>query len=156
MSDEQQKLVVISDVHVHPWSMFADGDGIENSRLQQTLRVLENSLDYAERTGAVWLCAGDLFHTTGHARNAVLNALYDTLSQYDGLLDMYVVWGNHDSRGSGYAEVTEEETALTTLADAIGSLHLLNKEQVELQDGLTLYGAGAQANEKWLDYGPRW
>lgn len=140
MSKKKAELVVISDIHLHPWSAFAAESGIDNTRFHQTLRVLENSLVLARERKATWICAGDFVHTISYCSNFVLNHLIYVLASYDDVAK-YVIWGNHDSRGRG-GIVHPLESVTSALHRAVPNLQV--GELYKTVEGLTIFGQGAQ------------
>ncbi len=144
-----EDLVIISDIHVHPWSAFSTGSGLSNSRMRQTLDVLNESLVYAVKHHALWMCAGDIVHTQGMARNAVLNEIIGCMSQYPDLRKL-MIWGNHDSRGKGRTHVTVAESVIYAIAEAVPGTIILDNSFYLTDEGLNIYGEGAQPNKEYL------
>lgn len=144
------KFAVISDTHVHPWSAFSTGSGLDNTRMAQTLKVMEDAFIWAREKDGLLVHAGDWIHTTGHARHTVTSALWDLLEEYR---DVHVatVWGNHDSRGRG-SKVTYEETFLRQFITegALPNFHVLNG-QIWEYEGVKFTGLGAQPTPDLLD-----
>lgn len=145
----ERQLVVISDLHVHPWSAFAKGTGAGNTRLLQTLDVIRASLEEAEKRDAIWVCPGDFVHTHGYTQNVVLSSLGQVLSEFPAVPKV-VIWGNHDARGSG-AKIRLEETAVYVLAQAVPHLHVLNNSAWTSEDGIKFYGEGYQPRREFLE-----
>src|SRR5512146_381725 len=150
-------LIVISDLHAHPWAAFAKGDGLSNTRLRQTLDVLERSLALAREQRYPWVFGGDLVHTAGYALNIVLGALTEILDEYSDVTKL-VVWGNHDARGVGRTRITLEQTVWNTLVKAgIGNLIVLDPSvglgtHHDDPSGLVFSGAGAQPSLELFQY----
>ena len=144
-----EDLVIISDIHVHPWSAFSTGSGLSNSRMRQTLDVLNQSLAYAAKNYAIWMCAGDIVHTQGMARNAVLNEIIACMSQYPNLPKL-MVWGNHDSRGKGRTHVTVAESVIYAIAEAVDNVTILDDSSYVTDEDLCIYGEGAQPRRDHL------
>jgi len=154
-TSEDVRFVVLADLHAHPWSAFARGDGLSNSRLQRSLEVLEASLKYASAEGIPWLFAGDLVHTAGYALNVVLTGVTAVLRDFSGVAKL-AVWGNHDVRGVG-GRITFDQTVYPSILAAVPSFALLDPSHtasIELSDGLTIAGAGYQPHPHLLTYAP--
>lgn len=149
---KNRSFVVISDLHVHPWASMATGDGAQNSRLRNSLRVLKQSLEYAWKHNIPWVFGGDLVHTAGYALNVVLSEVINVLGQYPSVVKL-VVWGNHDSRGVGGA-VTLEQTVWGALESAVENLVVLDTTCTTKWQSPTLSfsGVGAQPNSTVFDY----
>lgn len=148
-----RQLVVISDLHAHPWAAFARGDGIRNTRLQQSLAVLRASLQKARDLHCPWVFGGDIVHTAGYGLNVVLSSLIRVLEDYPDV-EKLIVWGNHDARGVG-GRITLEQTVLGTLVHAVEGLKVLDPTCTMLTrvaNGLTFSGAGYQPSPELLDY----
>lgn len=135
------KLVVLSDLHAHTWSAFAQGEGRNNSRLIRSLEVLDASLSRAGEDGIPWIFAGDIVHTAGYALNPVLAGLLFVLEAYP-YVPKYVVWGNHDARGVG-GRIVLEETALAAFTHLDNFTVLMPGVGAEVDGGL-IVGAGYQ------------
>ena len=147
------KIVVISDIHLHPWSAFSTGDGASNSRLLQTIKVVEESLKYALKNNAPWICAGDMIHTIGFVDNAVLNIWIKLLRDYHGV-KKFAISGNHDTRGRG-GILNENESVLTAFAEADPNFYILDGGQVQMwHDGPTIYGTPATPKGQPIHLGP--
>lgn len=106
---------LISDVHLHSWSAFAEvgRDGV-NSRLQIILdEVIRAARALADRGGRHIFCAGDLFHVRGHIAPSVLNPALDVFESLirDGF-KVAVIPGNHDLEGRESARLSNAVTAL--------------------------------------------
>ncbi len=145
-----EDLVIISDIHVHPWSAFSTGSGMSNSRMNQTLMVLSQSLAYAEEHHAIWMCAGDIVHTQGMSRNAVLNQIIAVMSEWPHVPKI-IVWGNHDSRGKGRTKVCVEEAVAYAISEAVPGTTILDDSFYVTDEGLNIYGEGAQPSKEYLN-----
>lgn len=141
------KFAVISDTHIHPWSAFSTGTGLDNTRMRQSLKVLEDALRWASDNDTVLVHAGDWIHTTGHAKHTVASALRDLLKEWKHV-PVVTVWGNHDSRGRG-SEVHYEETLLGQFED-LPNFHILDQGTFTHED-ITFTGLGAQPDPTLLD-----
>lgn len=163
MSKWPKKLVILADLHAHPWATLARGDGLQNSRLRRTFEVLQASLERARALKAPWLFGGDLVHTAGYTFNIVMAALTDLLSGYPDVLKL-AVWGNHDARGVG-GRITIQQTVWATLQTAVEGLYVLDPtvatpfgdhttiyQHAEAYHGLTFSGAGAQPHPRYFTY----
>ena len=146
------RFVVLSDLHAHPWSAFAKGDGIQNSRLQRSLKILDASLAKAQEDGIPWLFAGDLVHTAGYSLNVVMAGVSRVLGRYPDVVKL-AVWGNHDARGVGSA-ITLEQTVYPALIEATKNMIVLEPWMNYEHEGLTIAGAGYQPRADLLDLGP--
>jgi len=147
------QIVVISDLHAHPWAAFARGDGMMNSRLAASLVVLARSLEDARTRKAAWVFAGDLVHTAGYSLNVVMTQLTELLGAYADV-EKLVVWGNHDARGIG-GQITRKQTIFATLAAAVPRLTVLDptEERLTFARGLSFSGAGYQPTAGLLALG---
>lgn len=148
------ELVIISDLHAHPWTAFSSGDGFNNSRFLQTLKVLDDSLSKAEELGCPWIFAGDLVHTAGYGLNVVLSGVVNVLRRHKKV-EKVAVWGNHDARGVG-GRITLEQTVWGSILPAVPKLSVLhpeNSQSINL-DGITVAGEGYQPRASFLNYGP--
>jgi len=148
---EQHRFVLLSDLHSHPWSAFAKGDGLHNSRLRRSLNILEASLIKAEEELIPWVFAGDLVHTAGYALNTVMAGITEILVRHADC-DKIVVWGNHDARGVG-GKITADQTVFAALACAVPMLTILDPSVTQLvtAGGITFSGAGYQPRIALLD-----
>lgn len=146
--------VLLSDLHAHPWSAFAKGDGKNNTRLQRSLKILDQSLARAAELNVPWVFAGDIVHTAGFALNVVLTELVEVLVRYADVPKL-TVWGNHDARGIG-GKITLEQTVLSTLRRAVPNLIVLDPAGPQIlydsAGGLTFSGAGYQPRQELLEY----
>jgi DNA repair exonuclease SbcCD ATPase subunit/DNA repair exonuclease SbcCD nuclease subunit len=154
-----KRFVVISDLHIHPWSAFAKGDGLHNTRLRRSLNLLEASLLRAQEEDIPWLFAGDLVHTAGYALNTVLAGVTNVLVEYPDVQKI-VVWGNHDARGVG-GKITVDQTIYAALACAVPMIVLDPSVYphgiVSVGDGessLSIGGAGYQPRTELLEFPP--
>lgn len=146
------KFVAISDTHLHPWKPFATGVGINNSRMLGTLRIMRESLAKARELDCPWIHAGDMIHTAGYVKNSVLVLLTDLLLEYQDV-DLYLVGGNHDSRGKGGHIAADEyiQYALARSRDNVYHLGDNCPNIVETRQGYTLGGASFQANPEDIE-----
>ncbi len=142
------RFVHIADLHAHVWSMFSQGDGLKNTRLQRSLAILDKSLSYAYQEGIPWTFGGDLVHTAGYALNTVLAGLTRVLSKYPDV-EKLVVWGNHDARGIG-GVIEFDQTVWAALAN-VPNLWVLNGNSYEA-GGITFSGVGYQPHARLLQY----
>lgn len=151
-----RRCVVISDLHAHPWAAFATGDGLNNSRLQRSLGVLYDSLQYACDHQLPWLFPGDLVHTAGYTLNTVMTGVMGALAQFDDV-EKVVVWGNHDARGVG-GVLSYDQTIFPSIAKAVRNLIVLDSRDplcvrgVTLKNGLRVTGAGYQPHTALVTY----
>ena len=154
------RVVIISDLHAHPWSAFATGDGLRNSRLRRSLEVLGTSLQYAADYNLPWLFAGDLVHTAGYALNVVMTEVVHVLRRFPNVQKV-AVWGNHDARGVG-GLLTLDQTVYPVIQAAVPNFFVLDPSLVQppfgadvltLENGLTVAGAGYQPHPKLLTLG---
>lgn len=146
------RMVVVSDLHAHPWAAFGKGDGAGNSRLRRTLAVLDASLSRAREEDLTWLFAGDIVHTAGYALNPVLSGLTEVLARYPEVRKV-AVWGNHDARGVG-GKIDLEHTVWATLSRVVPDLHVLDDSHVEF-GRFPIYGAGYQPRPDLLPEFPK-
>lgn len=146
------RAVVISDLHIHDWSAFATGDGLQNSRLQRSLAVLHHSLALAEDEKIPWLFPGDLVHTAGYALNVVLSGIIEVFQSYPEVVKL-VVWGNHDARGVG-GTITLDQTVYPALLGGVPNFHVLDSTRPSyMHEGWFIDGGGYQPRGDLLDYG---
>lgn len=147
-----KQFVLLSDLHLHPWALFAKGDGAANTRLRRSLVVLRASLDRARELNVPWTFPGDIVHTAGYALNVVMSALTDTLADY-GDVEKFAVWGNHDARGIG-GTITLAQTVFGALSRSVENLYVLEGGQSPLlaANGLTFAGAGYQPSAELLQF----
>ena len=143
------KLVVTSDTHIHDWKAFGGESGFGNVRLQQTLKVVEDSLKKAKEIGAAWVHAGDIIHTTGYGKHPISAAVINLLSKYPEVPKV-MVWGNHDSRGRG-GRICLEESFQHTIAKSVDNVHILDRSTFEFED-IVIYGCGAQPDISLLEH----
>ncbi len=157
MSGRAGRFVVLSDLHAHQHAAFAKGDGAKNTRLQYSLRILRESLQYAREQVIPWVFAGDLVHTAGYTLNVVLAELTAVLADFPDVVKL-AVWGNHDVRGIG-GKVTLGETVFATLK-RIPNLVMLDADAEDpgphtaYTNGLTFSGAGYQPRPELLKLAP--
>jgi DNA repair exonuclease SbcCD ATPase subunit len=146
----KKRFVILSDLHAHPWSAFAKGDGLNNSRLQRTLDVLEQSLMAAHNEDIPWLFAGDLVHTAGYSLNVVLTSVASKLHEFPDV-EKVAVWGNHDARGVG-GRIELDQTVFPTVLAAVPNLTVALPElgTRELSNGMSVSGAGYQPRANLL------
>jgi DNA repair exonuclease SbcCD ATPase subunit len=160
-----KRFVLLSDLHAHPWSAFATGDGLDNSRLKRSLNILDASLQRAQEEDIPWVFAGDLVHTAGYSLNTVMTGIAQILAQCPEVPKL-MVWGNHDARGIG-GKINLEQTCLATLVYAgIKNLFILDPSVATYFEsiqaigvspvecgGITFHGAGYQPNISLLELG---
>lgn len=91
------KIVVVADVHLHPWRLQSRDGGYD--RLMDGLSVLEQSLDLAEREGALWVMAGDFKQPKTIWPQSALTGAHEILRRHDKI-DKVMVAGNHDARSA--------------------------------------------------------
>ena len=151
MSDP--RFVLLSDLHAHPWSAFAQHTGLQNTRLRRSLNILGASLQRARDEDIPWVFAGDLVHTAGYALNTVLSGVTQVLHDYKDVRKI-VVWGNHDARGIG-GLITIDQTVFAALAHAV-PMTVLDPTVIPKVEagGLTFAGAGYQPHTKSLIFPP--
>jgi hypothetical protein len=92
------KIVVVADLHVHPWRLQSRDGG--HDRLRDGLGVLQQSLDLARAEGAVWVFAGDMKQPKTSWPQSALTGVHETLRAY-GDVRKIMVAGNHDAEGIG-------------------------------------------------------
>jgi len=118
------KILITSDVHVHSWPAFStlDSRGF-NSRLLDTLRVIDDLGDVAEREKAdVIVIAGDLTHVTKIDVHvfALLAGTLRQLHRRHPKIPKLIIEGNHDRAAQmrGLSSIAAlRECGLTILSD---------------------------------------
>lgn len=104
------KHIIFADSHIHPWTQFATGGAQNNSRVQTTLRVIEEIREFAichGITSAIHL--GDVFHSWTAQKYEYFNVTYDAFREFKlNGIDLTFLIGNHDL-------VTRDESGLTTI-----------------------------------------
>ncbi|KKL88596.1 hypothetical protein LCGC14_1923120, partial [marine sediment metagenome] len=148
-----KRFVVLSDLHAHPWSAFAWGDGLGNTRLRRSLDVLDASLERAQADNIPWFFIGDLVHTAGYAINTVLSGITEIFLRYHGVTKV-AVWGNHDARGVG-GKITVDQTVFGALYQHVTLLDPSILSEPVIVDGIQVAGAGFQPRVSLLDEVPR-
>lgn len=88
------KIVIFSDLHVHPWREFSDGE----SRLLDCVSVLTDIRDYCQQHEIkLVLFGGDLFHKRGVVQTRAFNLVVQELANWrTHELRLLCVAGNHD------------------------------------------------------------
>jgi len=94
------KFIIFSDLHAHPYKEYSTStsEGL-NSRLQDTLNVLQQILDYC-RIPNTWIddafFLGDLFHQRGRIHVETFNKVYGYLEKLADYPGLHLIAGNHD------------------------------------------------------------
>ena len=92
------KMVIVADVHVHPYRICSNDNG--QDRLRDGLSVLEQSLDLARQHDALWVMAGDFkMPKTNWPQEALTGAL-EIIRRADNV-EKVMIAGNHDAYGIG-------------------------------------------------------
>lgn len=97
-----EELLIFSDLHAHNFKYgskrITTETGIFNSRLLDTLSVLDEIKDYALAHGITTiLFGGDLFHRRQTYNTDVFNLVFDKLKEFSDLgLSLLMIPGNHD------------------------------------------------------------
>jgi DNA repair exonuclease SbcCD ATPase subunit len=138
-----RQLVVVGDIHLHFWPAFAKGQGVNNSRFQNTLTNLRLSLDKARELKCPWVQAGDWIHTVGFSRNQVITRLIKLLQEYPDV-EKFTVWGNHDSRTAG--DMISPDESVTEVLYSSGVIEILNRGIFWSKNDIAFYGEGYQPN----------
>lgn len=99
------KIVVTSDLHVHPFRLCSRDGG--RDRLRDGLSILQQSLDLAREVGAHWVFAGDLKQPKWIWPQEALTGSMEVLCRYPDVMKVMIP-GNHDGDvtmigGSGLA-----------------------------------------------------
>jgi hypothetical protein len=92
------KIVVVADVHVHPWRICSRDGG--HDRLLDALSALRQSLDLARAERAAWVMAGDFKQPKNVWPQEALTGAHAILREYPDV-DKVMVAGNHDAEGLG-------------------------------------------------------
>lgn len=127
--------LIISDIHLHNWSTFAniDANGI-NDRLQVILDAIkEAAYELRSVGGSDVVITGDLFHTRGSVKPSVLNPAVDLFKLLAGEgFTFHFIAGNHDLEG-------KESDRLGNAASSLG-----------LIDGFNIYDTITLVDDKFL------
>ncbi len=89
---------IFGDSQIHPFKQFATGSGINNSRLQTTLKVIDGIRNFCLANGitsAIHL--GDVFESRIATRYEHFNPAFETFKKFkeDGI-KLTILMGNHD------------------------------------------------------------
>ncbi len=108
---------IISDIHLHRWSAFAQADehGV-NTRLRALLGEIHRAAFAVKDAGGDTLfCAGDLFHVRGQVAPSVLNPTLDCFEEIRASLGIrtFLIPGNHDLEGKESTRLGSAVTALS-------------------------------------------
>lgn len=110
--------VVISDLHYHAWSAFAEtnAQGV-NTRLQMILDATREAAEAVRAAGGNHIfIAGDVFHKRGEIAPSVLNPVMDL---YRDLIaqgyEIHAIPGNHDLERNDSERLANSITALESL-----------------------------------------
>jgi DNA repair exonuclease SbcCD nuclease subunit len=92
------KHIIFGDSHLHGYVDFSTGVGTENSRLKNSLEVLEEVLNYAvSRKIFSVIHLGDLFDRRSNVQYSVVNPTFDLLHRFKNIgLRLKILQGNHD------------------------------------------------------------
>ncbi|MDE4297042.1 metallophosphoesterase [Phaeobacter gallaeciensis] len=93
------KALIVSDIHFHPWTLFASTDkrGM-NTRLSIVIEELHRAVRVAKAEGcSTMIISGDVFHARGSLDPEVLNPVRDAFEEIlqEGF-NVYIIPGNHD------------------------------------------------------------
>jgi hypothetical protein len=92
------KIVVVSDLHVHPYRLCSRDGGVD--RLRDGLSCLRQSLELARTKSAAWVFAGDFKGPKTQWPQEALTGSHEILREY-GDVEKIMLPGNHDARGIG-------------------------------------------------------
>jgi DNA repair exonuclease SbcCD nuclease subunit len=102
------KHLIFADSHVHDFRQFSSGEGVENSRFQKTLQIIDNTREWClthDIRSAIHL--GDVFHFRKAAQYPIYNATRDCFRRFvESGIKLRILKGNHD-------EVDKRGTTLT-------------------------------------------
>lgn len=91
--------VILSDLHFHPWSQFAEMNGAGvNSRLAGLVGEVQRAAQAVKDAGGdTMFLAGDIFHTRGSIEPVVLNLVMDCFRKLTSEgITIRAIPGNHD------------------------------------------------------------
>lgn len=137
------KLVVFSDLHVHPYRQFS----VNNSRMEHCLMVVQDVFKYAHSIGANYiLFTGDWFHELGKVPTNALNRSIEVLREMSRVyenISIIAISGNHDQQGRNTID-TPSESALKALAQACRSNFILFDYNYDafgsMEEGVQIFG----------------
>lgn len=134
------KFGVISDLHFHNWSAFAQTDSTGlNTRLAILLREVERAAEIVRSQGGnTLIISGDVFHVRGSVAPSVLNPVRDLLDSITNDFGM-IVWilaGNHDIEGKHSTRLGSAVTALQMGGDA-GRVYTVSENPTPITIGKT-------------------
>lgn len=112
--------VVISDIHLHPWSQFSHTlPNGRNNRLQHTLDAISQATAHlAKEGGRDLVITGDLFHTRGNVKPSVLNPTLDLFNEICAHnIRVHAIPGNHDLEGINSDTLGNAMHSLTMLSN---------------------------------------
>lgn len=98
------EFVIFSDLHAHNFTYGADRvnipyrSGLYNSRLADTVAVLDEILEYTKTNGMeTAVFCGDLFHRRTSLSTDVRHVIHDRLRLFDDeSINLHILMGNHD------------------------------------------------------------
>lgn len=134
------KALIVSDIHFHAWSMFAQvlPSGV-NSRLQYTIDELHRAArTLVSQGGSEMIIAGDVFHTRGSLDPEVLNAVRDCISEVVAQgVSITIIPGNHDLK-------SDDTVRLSSAVQNLEQLSIDGKHSVEVINQVCLKNIGGQ------------
>lgn len=94
--------LVLADLHAHPHRAHATYKDGMNSRLRDTLRILDHVIEVAKGNCGFVAIAGDLFHVSPPYAEA-FNYLHEKISELGSICSVVMIAGNHDLRQVYYS-----------------------------------------------------
>lgn len=130
--------LLTADLHVHPHRALATYENGMNSRLRDTLRILDQIIAIVQEEQLDFVAiAGDLFHVSPPFAEAY-NWLYEKLVDLGKLTKVYLIAGNHDLRQIYY---TGDPMDIPFLEyRSIENVHLLQGTPHNLEDDFKITG----------------
>lgn len=115
---ENEPVLVVSDVHLHNWSAYADtGANGVNTRLEIILDEFDRAINVLiDAAGQHCFVTGDLFHVRGNVAPSVLNPTIEAFRTWvDMGIKFHIIPGNHDLESKDAKALTNATMALSQI-----------------------------------------
>lgn len=136
----------ITDTHDHQWTAFATGQGVENSRLKRSNRVIDEAVDFCLQKGITEVIhGGDVFHSRVVNRYECFNPTYEKYRRFkENGIRLRIQRGNHD-------DVTKDGST-TTIDSFVDIAEVIKTPTVCVEEGIAFlpYSSDSEWIRQWL------